>query len=100
MGDTPDAYCDFWAKRETPIYFALVLQCALCAAPTLHALRHVSLLAVACMLYLTVIVVVRSGERWTDGPADGDEFLTFKFAVGIFQSISICTFAFAPHIQM
>eukprot|EP01065_Artemidia_motanka_P000702 TRINITY_DN10320_c0_g1_i1.p1 TRINITY_DN10320_c0_g1~~TRINITY_DN10320_c0_g1_i1.p1 ORF type:complete len:582 (+),score=188.19 TRINITY_DN10320_c0_g1_i1:62-1747(+) len=100
LGDTPKDYCNFFAEREGPIYVALGLQAVLCVMPTLNALRYVSLLAVVSMLYLTAIIVIRSGERWYDKPEDGDHFYTWRWTTGMFQCISICTFAFAPHIQM
>jgi len=100
LGDTPNDYCHFFAKRHGPIVLALALQCALCAMPTLNALRYVSLLAVVSMLYLCVITVVRGGQEWNVGPTDDEDFEAFSLTSGIFNCISICTFAFAPHIQM
>eukprot|EP01062_Namystynia_karyoxenos_P069994 TRINITY_DN65388_c0_g1_i1.p1 TRINITY_DN65388_c0_g1~~TRINITY_DN65388_c0_g1_i1.p1 ORF type:complete len:582 (+),score=172.73 TRINITY_DN65388_c0_g1_i1:92-1747(+) len=100
LGDTPKDYCNFFARREGPIIVALALQYCLCTAPTLHMLRYVSLVAVVSMLYMTSIIVIRSGERWYEKPKDGDEFVTFELTSGVFRAVSICTFAFAPHIQM
>eukprot|EP01060_Flectonema_neradi_P038924 TRINITY_DN8339_c0_g2_i1.p1 TRINITY_DN8339_c0_g2~~TRINITY_DN8339_c0_g2_i1.p1 ORF type:complete len:530 (+),score=82.48 TRINITY_DN8339_c0_g2_i1:23-1591(+) len=100
LGDDPEAYCSWWAKRSTPMLFALGIEAALCVMPSFTALRYVSFVAVASMIYLTVIVVIRSGQRWDVGPEDGDELLTFHIAASMFRTISILTFAFAPHIQI
>ncbi|KAJ9461356.1 Vacuolar amino acid transporter 2 [Diplonema papillatum] len=100
IGDEPADYCNAWTQREVPIYFSLALEFLLCIMPTLNALRHVSMLAVVSMLYLTVIVVVKSGEKWDEKPSDDEDFLTFRLTTSIFRSISIMTFAFAPHIQV
>ena len=100
LGDDPSAYCSWWAKRSTPMLFALGIETGLCIMPSFTALRYVSFVAVASMIYLTVIVVIRSGQTWDVGPEDGDKLLTFHIAASMFRTISILTFAFAPHIQI
>ena len=99
-GDTPDEYCNYWLSRNGIMIYGLVFELFLCALPSLYALRYVSVLAVLFMYYTTFILVFRSSEHWNDGPLADDEFAVFKVDASLFRTLSILTFAFAPHIQV
>ncbi|KAJ9450635.1 Vacuolar amino acid transporter 5 [Diplonema papillatum] len=99
MGDGPEEYCSAWAKRRTPMFFALAVEVALCVLPTLSALRYVSLVAVVSMMYLTFVVAYDSIVD-DDNFAPGDPVEQFLFSGDVFRSIGLLTFAFAPHIQV
>ena len=67
MGGTNDDYCDFWSQRRVPITAALGAVVPLSVLRNIDSLQYTSILAVIAVLYLTIIVVVKSGQSFTAG---------------------------------
>lgn len=53
----------WWASRTTVILFNVVFIFPWCLKENLHALRHSSQLALACLVYLFLAVLVRCGQK-------------------------------------
>jgi len=74
-------------------------------AKTLDFLRHTSLLALVCMLYLLMVVLVWAGKTRFNDIADDEPDITadasfFILSEKIFFALPIMCFAFSSHIQV
>lgn len=66
MGGTNDDYCSIYAKRQFPIIISLFIVVPLSMLRNIDSLRYTSAVAVMAITYLTLIVVIKSGESIRD----------------------------------
>lgn len=99
-GDNND-YCGFWAQRQVPITAALGVVMPLSVLRNIDSLRYTSLLAVAAVLYLTCVVVVKSGQEFATGSLEELKSVHFlSLSDDIFRSVPIMTLAFTCHMNI
>eukprot|EP00730_Choanoeca_flexa_P020163 TRINITY_DN9859_c0_g1_i2.p1 TRINITY_DN9859_c0_g1~~TRINITY_DN9859_c0_g1_i2.p1 ORF type:complete len:446 (+),score=82.40 TRINITY_DN9859_c0_g1_i2:106-1443(+) len=98
MGGSPADFCSTYAHRHFSISLALLVVCPLSLARHVDSLRYASYLAIVMVIYLVVIVVVRSRESLVQGTGERVSFANISEA--IFRAVPIVTLAYTCQMNL
>jgi amino acid permease len=92
----PEAEANRWLVEAIVIF---VVVYPLCLLKRLDALKYTSFVALVCILYLVLVVMVQSLQRIVDD-FDSERVVLGNANFGVFQALPIVTFSFTFHMQL
>eukprot|EP00729_Bicosta_minor_P017970 gene17970-35255_t len=100
MGGTNEDFCSVWADRRIAMTAALAIVCPLSVMKNIDSLKYTSFFAIVAIAYLTIVVVVRSGEGMKEAIDFGDQISFAELSEDIFRALPIVTLAYTCQFNL